>query len=448
VTLPGPGLRVPDQAAHREIVRAGRLYTPSQLLSPGWLLLEAGVVRGLGQGEPPSRVDRELGAAATIVPGLVDMHTHGGGGADMAGGDRAQVRAALAWSLTRGVTASVLSTVAAPVEDLERAIDVAAGIRAEQSAGWPTTDLGDHRPGSATDLGDHRPQPTTRLLGVHLEGPFLSPVRRGAHRLADLREPTAADVGRLLGTAPGTVLMVTIAPELAGAMAAVTAIRDAGAVAAVGHTDADADTTAAAVRAGARVATHLFNGMRGLHHREPGPPGALLAAAEVVCELINDGQHLHPTVVALAHRAAGDGRIALVTDAVAATGAPDGHYRIGAVRVVSRHGAVRVEDPAAAEGPGSPSEPLGGSLGGGAAGLDESLRRAILDVGLPFATALAAVTSTPAAALGVGDRVGSLSVGRPADLCVLDADLRVQAVCVGGRWLSDRRVEPSAARPV
>lgn len=396
----------------RELLRAGRLLTPWQLLSPAWLLVEDGVVAALGAGTPPGPVDRDLGDDATVVPGLVDMHTHGGGGHDMTAGDPAQVRAALRWSLTRGVTASVLSTIAAPLGELVDAIALAADVRAGQHAAGPGG-----------------PEPATRLLGVHLEGPFLSLARRGAHRAADLRPPSATDVRRLLDTAPGTVVMVTLAPELDGALAAIGAIRDAGAVAAIGHTDADAGRTVAGVRAGARVATHLFNGMRGLHHREPGPPGALLTSDEVVCELINDGAHLHPTVVALAHRAAGDGRVALVTDGVAATGAPDGAYRIGAVELVSRAGEVRVADPGAPDGLGS--------LGGGAVGLDESLRRAVAVVGLPVAAAVAAATATPAAALGVGDRHGSLAAGRDADLCVLDADLRLRGVCLAGVWVTD-----------
>lgn len=405
-----------------ELIRAGRLHTPGEVLAPAWLEITGSLISGLGAGPPPRAPDRDLGPRSLVIPGMVDMHTHGGGGHDMTGADRGQMLAALGWSLGHGVTAGVLSTVSAPLDDLVAAIGLAADLMGEQRRSGPDR--------------------ATRLLGVHLEGPFLSPRRRGAHAEADLRAPHPADVGRLLGTAPGTVLMVTLAPELEDGLAAVRAVVDAGAVAAVGHTDADTLRTGEAIRAGARVATHLFNGMPGLHHRDPGPAGALLAADSVVCELINDGRHLHPTVVAIAARAAGRGRVALVTDSVAATGGPPGPYRLGGLTVEYADGAVRVVDDPGVDAGGNP-----GSLAGGSTGLDEAFRRAVQVVGLPLADAVAAVTSSPAAALGVGDRVGSIAVGRSADLCVLDADLVLRTVCLGGRWFSAGPVGIPAARP-
>lgn len=435
---------VPEGAESREglpeLISMGRLCTPAQLLAPAWLEITGGLISALGVGEPPRAPDRDLGPEALVIPGMVDMHTHGGGGHDMTSRDAADIRAALAWSLGRGVTASVLSTVSAPLDDLATAIGVAGDLMGEQARTGPRE---------------------TRLLGVHLEGPFLSPRRRGAHDERALRPPRPADVDRLLGIRPGTVLMVTLAPELQDGLAGVRAVLDAGAVPAIGHTDADARRTGEAISAGARVATHLFNGMPGLHHRAPGPVGALLAAQSVVCELINDGWHLDPAVVAIAARAAGRGRIALITDSVAATGGPPGPYRLGGLTVERTDGAIRVVDGSstdrntgsaglaaragAAAGPaatpglaslaGGSAERALASLAGGSAGLDEALRRAVDVVGIPLGDAVAAVTSTPAAALGVGARVGSIAVGRSADLCVLDADLAISFVCLGGRWL-------------
>lgn len=402
----------------RQLLRAARLLTPERMLSPAWLEIDDGVITALGTGQPPRAPDRDFGSGDVVIPGMVDMHTHGGGGHDLAGPDAAGIRGALAWSVRRGVTSSVLSTVSAPTGDLVETIALAADLRREQAAGPPAVGL----------------SPRTRLVGVHLEGPFLSSARRGAHPESELRPPRPAELARLLGTEPGTVVMVTLAPELDGALAAIGAIRDAGAVVAVGHTDADFAGTAAAIRAGARVATHLFNGMPALHHRAPGPAGALLAAAEVTCELINDGTHLHPAVAAIAARAAGRGRVALITDAQAATGAPDGRYRLGRLTVERSGGAVHLVDEGAPRGDRSVHRGAG-VLAGGAAGLDEALRRFVQVVGIPLVDAVAAVTSTPAAALGVADRAGAIAVGRPGDLCVLDAELTVRAVCVGGRWL-------------
>ena len=188
----------------------------------------------------------------------------------------------------------------------------------------------------------------------------------------------------------------------------------------------------AAVDAGATVATHLFNGMRGLHHRDPGPVGALLSDARVTCEIVNDGEHVNPLVVGLAARAAASGQVALITDAVAATGAPDGEYLLGPQRVVHVGGAVRL--PA--------GDPNAGSLGGGNGTLVENLRRAVTVVGLSLVDAVSATTSVPAAALGVADRFGSLAAGRAADLCVLDADLRLAGVLKDGRWAVSPAAQP------
>ena len=228
------------------------------------------------------------------------------------------------------------------------------------------------------------------------------------------------------GCAPaaGHLKVITIAPELPGALRLITTAANAGVTAAVGHTDATAEVTAAAVDAGATHATHLFNGMRPPHHREPGPAGALLDRDEVSCEVIADGVHLHDTTIRLTARLAGPGRLVLVTDAMAAAGMPDGRYRLGSRRVSVAGGVARLTDD-----DGRP-----GAIAGSTATMADVVRRAVA-AGLPVADAVAAASTTPARVLGLADRLGALRPGLAANLVVCDDDLAVRAVMLLGRWL-------------
>jgi N-acetylglucosamine-6-phosphate deacetylase len=258
------------------------------------------------------------------------------------------------------------------------------------------------------------------LAGVHLEGPWLSPLRAGAHPPELLRPPEQAEVRRMLSLGRGTVRMVTLAPELAGGIEAVRMIVDHGAVAALGHTDADYAVASAALDAGASQGTHVGNGMRPIHHREPGVVLALLERDDVVLELINDGIHLHDAVASALVRTAGSHRLALISDAIPASGLPDGTYRVGDDEVEIRAGEVR--------------QRRSGSLAGSNTCLADGLRRAVHHLGATLADATAMVTSTPARALGLPD-VGRLEAGAVADVVALDDDLRVTAVMHQGSWL-------------
>ena len=238
--------------------------------------------------------------------------------------------------------------------------------------------------------------------------------------------PDVAAFERLHVAAAGRLRVITVAPELPGATALIKAAGQAGVVAAVGHTDATADITSAAVDAGASHATHLFNGMRPLHHREPGPVGALLDRDEVSCEVIADGVHLHDTAIRLAARAAGPGRMVLITDAMAAAGMPDGHYRLGSARVDVAGGVARLAG----------AEP--GAIAGSTATMASVVRHAIA-AGLPVTDVAAAASTTPARVLGLGDRTGALCAGLDADLVVCDEEFGLRAVMRHGEWLSESR---------
>ncbi|WP_337061506.1 N-acetylglucosamine-6-phosphate deacetylase [Kineococcus sp. G2] len=357
----------------------GTVRTGTRVLADGWALLRHGTVTAVGTGEAPP-ADRVV-TGAHVVPGFVDLHCHGGAGASFGGtGDAAVAAARTAAALHRahGTTTLLASLVTRPVDELAATLAALADLVADDV-----------------------------LAGVHLEGPWLSPDHRGAHDAALLRAPEPGDVDRLLGT--GVVRAVTLAPELPGGLDAVRRVSGHGAVAAVGHTGADEDTARAAADAGARLATHLFNAMPPVHHRRPGPVLALLADERVVVELIADGVHLHPLVLAHAARTAGPARTALVTDAMAAAGAPDGTYRLGGLATVVTDGVARLAD--------------GGAIAGSTLTLDRALRFAVTAAGIALDDALAAVTAVPAALLGRGDR-GHLEPGATGGAVVLDEDLK------------------------
>jgi len=369
------------------LVAHGTVRTGRRVLSDGWLLLRDGVVAALGEGPVPpahrAAADEVVDArGAHVVPGFVDLHCHGGGGDQFGGTGEAALRSARTVAATHrahGTTTLVASLVSRPVAELRETVAALADL-----------------------VGDGV------LAGVHLEGPWLSPAHRGAHDPALLVDPAAADVEDLLGTAGGVVRVVTIAPELPGGLEAVQRTAGHGAIAAIGHTDADADRARAAVDAGARLATHLFNAMPPVHHRAPGPVVALLEDERVVVELIADGVHLHPLTVAHAARSAGPRRTALVTDAMAAAGSADGDYLLGDLRVEVREGTARLAD--------------GGSIAGSTLTLDRAVAFAVRGAGLDLDAALAAVTTVPAALLGRSDR-GHLEAGATGGAVLLDERL-------------------------
>jgi N-acetylglucosamine-6-phosphate deacetylase len=264
------------------------------------------------------------------------------------------------------------------------------------------------------------------IAGIHLEGPWLSARRCGAHEPSLMRDPDPDEIDRLLSLGDKTIRMVTLAPERVGAREAIRRIVDGGVVAAVGHTDATYEQTRAAIDAGATVGTHLFNAMRPIHHREPGPVIALLEDSRVTVELIADGVHLDPALYRHVTRSAGPDRVSLVTDAMAAAGMADGTYRLGPLAVDVVDGAARIAGT--------------NTIAGGTATMDRLFRFAVTGSGLPRDEALMLAvrqTSTnPGRALG--RRSAGLVPGEPADLVVLNSELAVVGVLRRGSWV----VEP------
>jgi N-acetylglucosamine-6-phosphate deacetylase len=375
------------------LITAETVLTGRELLRPGWIAISGETVTAVGGGEAPGVTDRELGAV-TVTPGFVDTHLHGGGGANFSTAARDETATAVDFHRRRGTTTLIASLVTAGPQDLLRQVgalsdDVDAGL----------------------------------LDGIHLEGPWLSTLRCGAHQPSLMRNPDRAEIDRVLAAGGGAVRMVTIAPEREGAHAAIAQIVDAGVVAAVGHTEATYDQTRAAIDGGATVGTHLFNAMRPIATREPGPVIALLEDPRVTVELITDGVHVDPALYRHVLRSVGPDRVSLVTDAMAAAGMSDGSYSLGPLEVAVAHGVARVAGT--------------DTIAGSTATMDHQFRFAVEHCGLPHDDALMAAVRqasvNPARALGFPSVV--LEAGVRADLVALDAGLAVAAVMRKGSWI-------------
>lgn len=376
------------------VIHSARLVDRGEITDDAWVRIDRGRVTDRGTGADWQPADEIVdaaalaGEAAILTPGLIDIHGHGGAGASFDDGTEA-IRTARALHREHGTTRAVVSLVTAPLEELARGVALVADLM----------------------------QTDADILGSHLEGPFLDPAHHGAHEPSLLRAPVAHEVARLLDAGRGTVRQVTIAPELPGGLDAIRQIVEAGAAAAVGHTSADANVAVAAFQAGASILTHAFNAMPGIHHRAPGPVLAAAADHRVVLEAIADDVHLDPQVVKLLFDSA-PGRVALITDAMAAAGSADGHYDLGAVSVTVKGGVARADDT--------------GSIAGSTLTQDVALQRAV-NAGVSLSAAVQALTETPARAIGRSKDLGDLHPGRLGDMVLWDAELRVVGVWVGDR---------------
>ncbi|WP_310717806.1 N-acetylglucosamine-6-phosphate deacetylase [Streptomyces lydicus] len=390
----------PPSDSRRTVLAGARIARPSGVVGSGRITVEGGRIAGVHSRD----VDPAEGGDAAgvvdltghlIVPGFVDMHVHGGGGGSFSSADPGECMTVVETHRRRGTTSMVASTVTGELTELARQAAVLAEL---------------------VQQGE--------LAGIHFEGPFISPQRCGAHQPGLLRDPDPVDVRKLVDAAHGTAVMMTVAPELPGGLASVRLLAEAGVIAAIGHTDSSYDATREAIDAGATVATHLFNAMPPLGHRAPGPVAALLEDERITVELINDGTHLHPAVLQLAVREAGAGRVAFITDAMGAAGMSDGMYPLGPMRVEVTDGVARISE-----------GPTAGSIAGSTLTLDRAFKRAVTLDGLTVDQAVQALSANPARLLGIDDRVGSLEVGKDADLVVLDAAWDVVGVMRRGEWV-------------
>ncbi|MFF5844684.1 N-acetylglucosamine-6-phosphate deacetylase [Streptomyces massasporeus] len=327
-----------------------------------------------------------------VIPGFIDLHNHGGGGASFTSGSVDDILKGIHTHRLHGTTTLVASTVTGDMDSLT------------------------HRAGLLSELAEQG-----EIAGVHFEGPFISPCRKGAHSEALLRDPHPTEVRKLVDAARGRAKMLTLATELPGGLDSVRLLADHGVIAAIGHTDATYEQTVEAIDAGATVATHLFNAMPPLGHRSPGPITALLEDERITVELINDGTHLHPAALQLAFHHAGAGRVAFITDAMDAAGFGDGRYWLGPLEVEVADGVARlVED---------------GTIAGSTLTQDRAFKRAVTVDGLSVEDAVTALSANPARLLGMADTIGSLEPGKYADLLILDSAYELKGVMRRGEWV-------------
>jgi N-acetylglucosamine-6-phosphate deacetylase len=379
------------------IIHGARLVAAGETVRDAWVRFEGGRVAARGDGDGwRAQVARDASvmdaSGLTLVPGFIDLHCHGAGGASVDDGEAA-IETTIAVHGAHGTTRTVCSLVSAPVRELVPRLESIARVAAREP----------------------------RVLGAHLEGPFLDDGFRGAHDPAALRAPDATAVDALLEASAGQLRQVTLAPEHDAGFAALRRFTGAGVAVAVGHTSADFRTALDAFEAGASILTHAFNAMHGIHHRAPGPVVAAMHAQHVTLELIADGVHVHPDVVRLAFEGA-RGRVALITDAMAAAGAADGTYDLGSLRVDVRDGTARL---AGAD-----------TIAGSTLTQDVALRRAVTDSGIALEDAVAALTSVPAAAVGRAHDLGRLEPGYAADAVLLTEQLAVAGVWASGAQIA------------
>ena len=356
-----------------------------------WMRVDGDTITATGSGRAPEAETRIDVGGHWLVPGFIDLHGHGGGGHSFDDGPD-ELFAALTRHRAHGTTRSVVSLVANPLATMRSSLAMIADMAADDPL----------------------------ILGSHLEGPFLAPDNRGAHNPEYLREPEPEEVEQLIGAARGTLRQLTIAPELPGAFETIDVLVEAGVVVAIGHTKADEKLAHEAFDRGARILTHAFNAMPGIHHRAPGPVVAAFDDDRVTIELILDGKHVYPSVARLAFGAAPD-RIALVTDAMAAAGSDDGDYTLGSLNVSVRNGLAMLRGTS--------------TLAGSTLTQDAALRCAVLEARVSARDAVTALTLTPARALGIEHRHGMLAAGFAADAVVLDHDWNVTGVWADGTRL-------------
>ncbi|MGW8064987.1 N-acetylglucosamine-6-phosphate deacetylase [Streptomyces ziwulingensis] len=376
--------------APSKVLAGARVVLPTGTVDDGRVIVDGTRIAATA----PPRADVLDVSGHWVVPGFVDLHNHGGGGASFAGGTAEEILRGVATHRRHGTTTLVASAVTGDLDFLARH----AGVLAELA-----------------QQGD--------IAGIHFEGPFISPCRKGAHDEQLLRDPDPAEVRKLIDAAHGHARMMTLATELPGGLDSVRLLAEHGVIAAVGHTDATYEQTLQAVDAGATVATHLFNAMPPLGHRAPGPIAALLEDERVTVELINDGTHLHPAALRLAFHNAGASRVAFITDAMDAAGFGDGRYLLGPMEVEVSDGVARLVE--------------GGSIAGSTLTLDRAFKRAVTVDGLPVEDVVRAISANPARLLGLDGRIGSLEPGKDADLVVLDAAFDLVGVMRRGAWVVD-----------
>jgi len=388
-----------------QVIYSNRILTSHEELSDSIIVVEDQIIAAVGHRDEiavPSGAREVVARDMIVAPGFVDIHIHGAGGRDVMEGTREALDTICRSVARHGTTSIVATTVSASEEDTCRGVrGIATYIHESHHA----------RPG---------PVSAAEILGIHFEGPFISTVRRGVHPERVLARPSVEVWGKFVEAAEGCARMLTLAPELPGAMELISYVRAAkvgsSIVVGMGHTDATFEQAEEAVVRGARHGVHVFNAMRPLSHRETGVLGCILTNPEVTAELIADGIHVDDAAIRILLACKGIENVLLVSDGMAATGMPDGDYQLGGIAVKVSGGVARNEE---------------GRLAGSTLTLDRAVRH-MVGLGVPLADALRMASLGPARRLGLGGKKGVIAPGADADLVFLSEDLKVEGVMTRG----------------
>jgi N-acetylglucosamine-6-phosphate deacetylase len=387
------------------LITNSRVVTPQGILDNATLFVEQGRIAEITQGHAPapSRARPFDARGNLVLPGLIDVHIHGGKGHDVMDGTVSALHGLASHLAAHGVTGFLATTVTASQADTLAAATVVRTTR-------------------------QQPSPGARLLGMHIEGPYLNPLRPGAQDVSHIRLPSISEMRDVIAASGDCVRLVTLAPEMAGAFDLAAELRQRGVIASMGHSDATYEQALAAIKAGFTHVTHLFNAMRPFHHREPGIIGAALLNQQVVTEIIADGLHVHPAAARLVVQARGSRNVSLVTDAIGATGLPYGCYRMSGQDIWTSAGGAHTAS---------------GALAGSMITLETGLRNMAAWTGLPLHEAAAMASLNQARELGLASHTGSLEAGKDADLFMCTPTFDVLATFVGGRMVYRQGAIPS-----
>lgn len=386
--------------AQQALITGASVVTPEGVVEQGWIWLKDGIVAAIGghsdawpaEAEEADRIDVDGG---WVLPGFIDVHVHGGAGYDFMDADRDGLDAITRFHASNGTTGLLATSLTASREELTGVLERVSRYRSE-------------------------PMPYAQVLGVHFEGPFINPKWKGAQNPNYIVPPQAEWLEEWVARYPGLIKIQTLAPESEGALDYIERLAAHGIVPSCGHTDATYDQVVAAADRGLRHAVHTFNAMKPLHHREPGTVGAVLTDDRITAEVIADGHHVHPAGLQIVARMKGTDKVILVTDAMSAAGMPDGDgYELGGLPVVMTCGVARLKE--------------SGNLAGSTLTMIAAFRHMVKNVGVSVPDASRMASANPARQIGVDDVTGSLQAGKRADVLLLDAELELKGVWIGGR---------------
>ena len=384
---------------HRKplVIKGGTVFTPFSRIDNGRVYIKNGRIAKVGK-----RISRFSGVETVdasgmmVVPGFVDTHVHGGSGSDVMDGTAEAVRKIASYHARFGTTSMVATTTTESFDRIIRAVRAARAVIERRTDG-------------------------AEVVGIHLEGPYINPERRGAQNVKHVRLPSLREFKRILDESANRVRIVTLAPEIKRGVEFIAALKNMGIVLSAGHSNASYADMVSAIDAGITHVTHIFNGMRELHHREPGIVGAALTREELTVSVIADGVHVHPNVIELLFKAKGVDNIILITDAIRAAGMSDGTYELGGLHVTVKRGVCRLAS---------------GTLAGSTLTMNMAVKNMIDFLGIPLSDALKMASTNAAKIIGFADSKGSLEEGKDADIAILDEDFNVKSTIVKGRIIA------------